>query len=78
MKGIFHLILGKITDNEISISNNLEKIDNLSQYILKSAKDFEQTYTIEKQIFRFDGNKHFSLFLKKRLNMILLKIVYYL
>ena len=27
--------------------------------ILKSAKDFEQTYNIEKQIFRFNKIKHF-------------------
>ena len=40
--------LGKVDDNENSISNNLEKIDNFTQYILKSSKDFEQTYTIEK------------------------------
>ena len=46
--------LSKINDNDNSISNNLEKIDNFTQYTLKSVKDFEQTYTIEKQIFRFN------------------------
>ena len=51
--------LEKINDNENSISNNLEKIDNFTQYILKSAKDFEQTYNIDKQIFRFNKDKHF-------------------
>ena len=70
--------LSKINDNENSISNNLGKIDNFTQYILKSAKDFEQTHTIEKQIFRFNRNKHFYTILKKKLNMTLLKIVYYL
>ena len=70
--------LSKINDNENSISNNLEKIDNFTQYILKSAKDFEQTYTIERQIFRFNKNTHFTRFLKKKLNLTLLKIVYYL
>ena len=50
--------LEKINDNESSISNNLEKINNFTQYILKSSKDFEQTHTIEKQIFRFNRNKH--------------------
>ena len=74
--------LSKINDDDNSISNNLEKIDNFTQYILKSAKDFEQVYTIEKQIFRFNKNTHFytifTQFLKKRLNMALLKIAYYL
>ena len=51
--------LSKINDNENSISNNLEKIDNFTQYILKSAKNFEQTFNIEKQTFRFNKNKHF-------------------
>ena len=50
--------LEKMNDNENSISNNLEKIDNFTQYILKSAKDFERTYNIEKQIFRFNKNNH--------------------
>ena len=49
----------KMNDNENSISNNLEKIDNFTKYILKSNKDFEQTYIFEKQIFRFDNDKHF-------------------
>ena len=70
--------LSKINNNENSISNNLEKIDNFTQYILKSGKDFEEKYIIEKQIFRFNKDKHFIQFLKKKLNMILLKIVYYL
>ena len=70
--------LSKIGDNENNISNNLEKIDNFTQYILKSGKDFEEKYIIEKQIFTFNKDKHFSQFLKKKLNMILLKIVYYL
>ena len=39
--------LEKINDNENSISNNLEKIDRFTQYILKSAKDFERTYNID-------------------------------
>ena len=59
--------LGKINDNENSISNNLEKIDNFTQYILKSAKDFEQTYTIEKQIFRFNKDTHFYTIFEKEI-----------
>ena len=57
--------LGKINDNENSISNNLEKIDNFTQYILKSSKDFEQAYTIEKLIFRFNKDTHFYNMFKK-------------
>ena len=70
--------LSKIYDNENSISNNLEKIDNFTQYILKSAKDFEQTFNIEKQTFRFNKNTHFYTIIEKKLNMTLLKMAYYL
>ena len=58
--------LSKINDNENSISNNLEKIDNFTQYILKSAKDFEQTFNIEKQTFRFNKNTHFYTIFDKK------------
>ena len=58
--------LGKINDNENSISNNLSKIDNISEFILKSDKDFEKTYNIEPQTFRFNTNNHFfSIFEKE-------------
>ena len=59
--------LEKMNDNENSISNNLEKIDNFTQYILKSAKDFERTYTIEKQIFRFNKDNHFYTIFEKEI-----------
>ena len=59
--------LGKINDNDNSISNNLEKIDNFTQYILKSAKDFEQAYIIERQIFRFNKNIHFYTIFEKEI-----------
>ena len=59
--------LEKINDNENSISNNLEKIDNFTQYISKSAKDFERTYTIEKQIFKFNKDKHFYTIFEKEI-----------
>ena len=59
--------LGKINDNENSISNNLEKIDNFTQYILKSSKDLEQTYIIEKKIYRFNKDKHFYTIFEKEI-----------
>ena len=52
----------------------MEKIDNFTQYILKSAKDFEQTFNIEKQTFRFNKNTHFYTIFEKKLNMTLLKM----
>ena len=59
--------LSKIGDNENNISTNLEKIDNFTQYILQSSKDFEEKYTIEKQIFKFDKNKHFYTMFEKEI-----------
>ena len=56
-----------INSNTKSISTNLEKIDNFTQYILQSGKDFEEKYTIEKQIFRFDRNKHFYTMFEKEI-----------
>ena len=57
----------KINDNTSSISTNLKKIDNSTQYILQSGKDFEEKYTIEKQIFRFNKNKHFYTIFEKEI-----------
>ena len=59
--------LGKINDNENSISNNLDKIDNISEFILKSDKDFEKTYNIEPQTFRFNKDNHFFTILGKEI-----------
>ena len=58
---------GQISTNTKSISTNLEKIDNFTQYILQSGKDFEEKYIIEKQIFRFDRNKHFYTMFEKEI-----------
>ena len=52
--------LSKINDNENSISNNLVKIYSFTQYILKSSKNFEQTYIIEKH---YSYNKHNNFWL---------------
>ena len=59
--------LSKINNNENSISTNLTKIDNFTQYILKSSKDFEEKYIIEKQIFRFNRDKHFYTIFEKEI-----------
>ena len=44
-----------------------KKIDNFTQYILKSGKDFEEKYIIEKQIFRFNKDKHFYTIFEKEI-----------
>ena len=57
----------QISKNKNNISTNLEKIDNFTQYILQSGKDFEEKYTIEKQIFKFNKNKHFYTMFEKEI-----------
>ena len=59
--------LKQIDTNKNNISTNLEKIDNFTQYILQSGKDFEEKYTIEKQIFKFNKDKHFYTIFKKEI-----------
>ena len=59
--------LKQISTNTKSISTNLEKIDNFTQYILQSGKDFEEKYTIEKQIFNFNKDKHFYTMFEKEI-----------
>ena len=57
----------KIGNNENNISSNLSKIDNFTHDILKSSKDFEQTYIIKKQIYRFNKDKHFYTIFEKEI-----------
>ena len=56
-----------INSNTKSISTNLKKIDNFTQYILQSGKDFEKKYVIQKQIFRFNRDKHFYTLFEKEI-----------
>ena len=64
----------KIDTNTFSISSNLGKIDtntssisNISEFILKSDKDFEKTYNIEPQTFRFNKDNHFFTIFEKEI-----------
>ena len=59
--------LKQIDTNKTDISTNLEKIDNFTQYILQSGKDFEEKYIIEKQIFKFNKDKHFYTMFEKEI-----------
>ena len=59
--------LKQINTNTGNISTNLEKIDNFTQYILQSGKDFEKKYVIQKQIFRFNRDKHFYTLFEKEI-----------
>ena len=57
----------QISTNTKFISTNLKKIDDFTQYILQSGKDFEEKYTIEKQIFKFNRDKHFYTLFEKEI-----------
>ena len=59
--------LNLINSNTSSISTNLKKIDNFTQYILESGKDFEKTYNIEPQTFKFNKDKHFYTLFEKEI-----------
>ena len=56
-----------INSNTSAISTNLRKIDDFTQYILESGKDFEEKYAIEKEIFRFNKDKHFYTIFEKEI-----------
>ena len=59
--------LKQISTNENDIITNSGKIDNFTQYILQSGKDFEEKYIIKKQIFRFNKDKHFYTMFEKEI-----------
>ena len=59
--------LKKIDTNIKDISSNKTKIDNYTEHITKSNKNFSEKYDIEKQIFRFNRNKHFYTIFEKEI-----------
>ena len=63
----------QIDINKNDISTNLEKINSFTQYILQSGVDFEEKYTIEKQIFKFNKDKHFYTLFEKEIEFDLTK-----
>ena len=58
--------LGKINTNKNNISSNLEKIDNIKEFLI-SPEDFKKTFNIEKQIFRFNRTTHFYTIFEKEI-----------
>ena len=58
--------LSKINTNTKPISSNLERINNIEEF-LTSSENFKKTYSIEKQIFRFNRSKHFCTIFEKEI-----------
>ena len=58
--------LGKINTNENNISSNSKKINNIKEFLI-SPEDFKKTFNIEKQIFRFNRNRHFYVIFEKEI-----------
>ena len=58
--------LGKINTNENNISSNSKKINNIKEFLI-SPEDFKKTFNIEKQIFRFNRNRHFCVIFEKEI-----------
>ena len=58
------------------VSSNLEKIDNIKEFLIYS-EDFKKLLILKNKYLDLIKLHIFILFLKKRLHMISLKIVYY-
>ena len=56
-----------VSSNKDLIDTNTSSISSISQFILKSDKDFEKTYNIESQRFEFNTNNHFFNILEKEI-----------
>ena len=59
--------ISNISDNSNLIKTNTSSISNISEFILKSDKDFEKTYNIEPQTFKFNTNNHSFSILEKEI-----------
>ena len=59
--------ISEINNFSDRIDTNTSSISNISEFILKSDKDFEEKYTIEKQIFRFNKDNHFFTIFEKEI-----------
>ena len=57
---------GQISTNTSAISTNLSKIDTIKEFLI-SPEDFQKTFNIEKQIFRFNRNSHFYVIFEKEI-----------
>ena len=69
--------LGKITTNENNISSNLGNINNIKEFLI-SPEDFKKLLKLKNKYLDLIKLDIFILFLKNKLRMISLKIVYYL
>ena len=56
----------QISTNENNISSNSKKINNIKEFLI-SPEDFQKTFNIEKQIFRFNRNSHFYIIFEKEI-----------
>ena len=65
--GLINTNTSNISDNSDLINTNTSSISNISEFILKSDKDFEKTYNIEPQKFRFNKDKHFFIIFEKEI-----------
>ena len=61
------LIIANTSDISDKIDKNTSSISNISEFILKSDKDFEKTYNIEPQTFRFNKDNHFFTIFEKEI-----------
>ena len=61
------LIIANTSDISDKIDKNTSSILSISEFILKSDKDFEKTYNIEPQTFEFNKDNHFFTIFEKEI-----------
>ena len=69
--------LKRISTNQNNISSNLSKINDIKEFLI-SPEDFKKLLILKNKYLDLIEIHIFTQFLKKKLYMILLKIVYYL